>query len=296
MKRKTFLSLPTEEVAALMRATGPKVCVFPINGTRRWYMLEHAGYADLGLDYVEVIARRHVEIYRLFMEHGIDTLLAPSFGSELMTRGPAYLQLAVEGLTQLATHSIFTEFYRECGVRVRFYGDYRKQLNTAPYTHLTDLFDRVVAETAHYGPHRLFFGVCANDATETVAELGVRYFQQHGLVPDRRALVTMYYGEYIEPVSLFIGFGELGAFDMPLLALGEEDLYFTISPSLYMTERQLRAILYDYLFARHAPDPDYASMSAEARTRMREFYQRHLDTILGLGTLEDGIWYPRTFD
>ena len=37
-----FLQLPTEEVAALVKATGQKVCVFPVNGTRRWFMLEHA--------------------------------------------------------------------------------------------------------------------------------------------------------------------------------------------------------------------------------------------------------------
>ena len=42
MDAATFHTLPRPEVARLVRAAGPKVCVFPINGTRRWFMLEHA--------------------------------------------------------------------------------------------------------------------------------------------------------------------------------------------------------------------------------------------------------------
>ena len=41
-----FLGLPTEEVARLVHAAGSKVCVFPINGTRRWYLLESDGGGD----------------------------------------------------------------------------------------------------------------------------------------------------------------------------------------------------------------------------------------------------------
>ena len=37
-----FLKLPPEQVASLVNAAGQKVCVFPVNGTRRWFMLEHA--------------------------------------------------------------------------------------------------------------------------------------------------------------------------------------------------------------------------------------------------------------
>jgi hypothetical protein len=46
-----FLQLPTDEVSALVKATGHKVCVFPVNGTRRWFMLEHAD--KIGNDFIE---------------------------------------------------------------------------------------------------------------------------------------------------------------------------------------------------------------------------------------------------
>src|SRR5574341_2181152 len=37
----SFLQLPVDEVEQRARASGPEVCVFPINGTRRWFMLEY---------------------------------------------------------------------------------------------------------------------------------------------------------------------------------------------------------------------------------------------------------------
>lgn len=292
MERDTFLHLPVEEVAALVRATGPKVCVLPVNGTRRWFMLEHESNANSAEHYLSVVYHRQIEICRLFFEHGINTLLAPMFGTELLQRGPEYLQMVAEGLAQLTQNPLFVDFYRECGVRVRFYGDYRKMLKATPYAYLTDMFDQTAADTRNHSPHRLFFGVFANDATETIAELGVTYFQQHGQIPDRHALVEMYYGEYVEPVSLFIGFDKFSAFDMPLLALGEEDLYFTVSPTFYITEHVLRLILYDHLYARRTPEPDYHTMPTEAHERMRAFYHSHTESVLGLGTSQDGIWYP----
>jgi len=37
----SFLNLPKPEIAKLVRESGNQVCVFPINGTRRWFALEH---------------------------------------------------------------------------------------------------------------------------------------------------------------------------------------------------------------------------------------------------------------
>ena len=64
----------------------------------------------------------------------------------------------------------------------------------------------------------------------------------------------------LPPVELFIGFDKFTVFDMPLLTTGEEDLYFSVSPSPYMTIRQLRAILYDHLYVRRTPEPDYTTL------------------------------------
>ena len=103
----------------------------------------------------------------------------------------------------------------------------------------------------------------------------------------------MYYGEYISQVNLFIGFDKFWVFDMPILATENADLYFTPSPSLYLSDRQLRAILYDHLYARWLPEPDYETLLPHARNRMRAFYRANADRVFGVGVVYDGIWYPR---
>jgi tuberculosinol/isotuberculosinol synthase len=297
MDAETFRDLETAQIAGLVRQAGSKVCVFPINGTRRWFLLEHApkpveDFADV---YLDVVGRRHVELYRLLFDHGLETLLTPVFGPELLSRGDEYMQMAAEGLTQLVQGSVFRDFYEAYQVRVRFYGDHREFFGPTPYAHLSDLFDEVTARTATHDRYRLFYGVCAQDAVETVAELVVRYYAERGRIPDRQTLVALYYGEVLPPVSLFIGFDRFWVFDMPLITTGEEDLYFTVSPSPYMTERQLRDILYDHLYARRGDEPDYAALGPESRSLMRDFYRANVGRTLGIGARHQrtGLWYPR---
>jgi tuberculosinol/isotuberculosinol synthase len=113
-------------------------------------------------------------------------------------------------------------------------------------------------------------------------------------VPDKRTLVELYYGEYVERADLFIGFDRFTVFDMPLIATGEEDLYFTVCPSLYLSEGQLRGILYDHVYARRGGEPDYSAMSAQDWAYMREFYRANMARTMGVGVKQEpsGIWYP----
>jgi tuberculosinol/isotuberculosinol synthase len=297
MDLETFRSLPTADVAQLVRDGGTKVCVFPINGTRRWFMMEHLleQEEDFASAYLDVSGRGHIELYQLLFDHGLDTLLTPVFGPDLLRRGVDYMRVVVEGLSRLATHPDFLNFYEAYGVRVRFYGDYRKFFGSTAYAScLVDLFDEVTARTAMHDRHRLFFGVCAQDATETVAEQVVRYYAEHGHVPDKRTLIELYYGEYVEPVDLFIGFDKPSVFDMHLVATGNEDLYFTVSPSLYLNKRQLRDILYDHLYTRREQAPDYSAIGANDWAFIREFYQANRERTLGVGARQKngGFWYP----
>jgi tuberculosinol/isotuberculosinol synthase len=294
MDADTFQNLPTTEVAKLVRAAGPKVCVFPINGTRRWFVLEHPPQPeqDAVLAYLDIAGKRHVELYKLLFDHGLDTLLTPVFGPDLLARGGMYVEMAAVGMARLVTHPVFTSFYRAYGVRVRFYGDHRQFFAGTPYAFLSDLFDEATAQTMTHNRCRLFIGVCANNAAETIARLSVGYHAEHGHAPDRRTLVELYYGEYVPPVDLFVGFDKFSAYDMPLVATGSEDLYFTASPSPYLTAQGLRAILYDHLYLRWAEEPDYATMPVEDQSLMRDFYRANREKVLGVGTLRGGIWYP----
>lgn len=292
MDSEAFQRLPTAEVARLVREAGSTVCAFPINGTRRWFILEHPG-RTAPEDYLSITWRQHIEIYKLCFDHGLDTLLTPIFGPELLERRDNYLQLVEPGLLWLARDPAMLEFYEAYDVRVRIYGDTRRYFENTPYAPVLEAYRAVTLQTASHRTRRLFFGVCAHDPAETVAEIAVRHYREHGVVPDRRQIVEAYYGEYVEPVALFIGFDRPAVFDIPLVATGREDLYFTVSPSLYVEASTLRHILYDHLYARRVSE-SYGQLSAAEWAAMSEFYARNRRSVLGIGRQDASgcIWYP----
>jgi len=297
MDREEFLTLPAAKLAEIIHADRSIVCVFPFNGTRRWFLLEHGRdftKGDAAKTYVELTTQGYIAAYKLVFNQGIDTIIAPVFGGEIFNRGEEYMREIGVGMALLATHPAFIEFYKEHDIRVHFYGEYRKQLGQTPYAYICDSFDEITHQTAHHTKHRLFYGVCAEDATQTIAELSVKHFQENGEIPSRRELIENYYGEYIEKADIFIGFEKFNVFDYPMLGWGEESLYFTVSPSLYMNERQLRNILYDYIYLRPVQDPDYFTMPEEDFNLMRQFYKTNREVTLGIGDMRGGIWYSKS--
>lgn len=290
-----FLQLSTEEVAARVRMSGQKVCVFPINGTRRWFLLEHAHRItdDFFEAYMDTSIQNHVDLCTMLFEHGIDIILSPVFGRELMRRGDEYTRrVGIDGLVRTATDPIFRRFFEQYDVRVRFYGDYRDVLTGTPYEYALNSMYEVIETTKDNSTLRLFFGVFADEFTETISRLSVEHYLAQGAIPDKQTLIRKYYGEELPPVSLFIGFDKFSVFDMPLLGTGEEDLYFSLSPSPYMTQHQLRAILYDHLYVRPTHEPDYTELSGEERRWLRQFYRKNKDYAFGVGKLKFDLWIP----
>jgi adenosine tuberculosinyltransferase len=290
-----FLELPTEEIAALVKASGQKLCVFPVNGTRRWFVLEQAENIrdDFFEAYMDASIKNHVELCAMLFDHGIDTILAPVFGRELMRRGDEYTQrVGIDGLVRTATDKIYRQFFEQYNVRVRFYGDYRDVLTGTPYEYALNSIYDVTEATKHNTGVRLFFGVFADEFTETVSRLSVEHYLAQGSIPDKQTLVRKYYGEELPPISMFIGFDKFSVFDMPLLSTGEEDLYFSLSPSPYMTKHQLRSILYDHMYVRRAIEPDYTKLTGDQLHWLREYYRRNKDHAFGVGKLKFNLWIP----
>ncbi len=295
MELEKFLKLPADELANLVRGDRTKTCVFPFNGTRRWFLLEYGREfnGDAARLYIELTTQAYIATYKLVFDHGLDHIVAPVFGGEIMARGEEYMREIGTGMSLLATHPAFLEFYEAYDIRVHFYGDYRKQLGNTPYAYICDSFDEITRKTAHHTKRALFYGVCADDATVTISELAIQYYQDTGKHPTRRDMIERYYGEYIEKADIFIGYEKFNVFDYPMLAWGEESLYFTVAPSLYINERQLRTILYDYLYLRPVQDPDYFTMSREDFETMRRHYTVNRETTFGVGEMRGGIWYAK---
>lgn len=124
-----------------------------------------------------------------------------------------------------------------------------------------------------------------------VARLAIAHHAQTGEVPSKQYFIEAYYGENPGPVNLFIGFDQFSVFDMPLVATGNEDLYFTVCPSPYLSSAQLRGILYDHLYTRHQ-EPDYAALGPDDWHVMQKFYRLNQDKTLGIGINRGSIWYP----
>jgi tuberculosinol/isotuberculosinol synthase len=295
MEFEVFQALPTKEVARLVREKGPQVVVFPINGTRRWFILEHGEQAaEFSMEaYMQITWNRQITLYKLFFDHGIETLVTPIFGPELLERGAAYAQMVKPGLIWINENEDLLNFYQDYDVRVRVYGDTKRHLTGTPFEDTLVSFDELAARTAENGRFRLFFGVCAHDAAESVAEIGLNFYREHGRLPVKSEIVNAYYGEAVQPVDIFIGFDRPSTFDMPLIATGNEDLYFTISPSPYMDQHSLRSILYDYLFSRHVSE-HYEELSADSWQILADFYNKNRHHILGLGkrSKDGSFWYP----
>ena len=292
-----FLQLPTEEIAARVNVAGPKLCVFPVNGTRRWFMLEHGNKIgdDFFESYMDISIQNHVELCTMLFEHGIEIILAPVFGRELMRRGDEYTRrVGIDGLVRTATDPHYREFFEQYNVRVSFYGDYRDVLTGTPYEYALSSMYEVTEATKHNTRYRLFFGVFADEVTETIARLSVEHYLAEGFIPDKQTLVRKYYGEDMPPVSLFLGFDKFNVFDMPLLTTGEEDLYFSVSPSPYLTQQQLRAILYDHLFVRTTQEPDYTKLTNDQLNWLRDYYHKNKDYAFGVGKIQSGVWIPAT--
>jgi hypothetical protein len=290
-----FLQLPTGEVAALVRATGSKMCAFPVNGTRRWFMLEHADTIgdDFFAAYMDASIRNHIELCSMLFDHGIEILLVPVLGRELMRRGDEYAKrVGIEGLIRTAADKGYRSFFEKYNVRVRFYGDYRDVLTGTPYEHALQSIHEVTEATKKHNSFQLYFGVFADESVETIARLSVEHYLAEGAIPDKTTLVRKYYGEDLPPVSLFIGFDKFAVFDTPLLAAGGEDLYFSLSPSPYMTVRQLRSILYDHIYVRRTPEPDYAALAPAELDHLRDYYRANRDRALGVGKLDMNLWFP----
>jgi len=210
-----------------------------------------------------------------------------------MRRGDEYTRrVGIDGLVRTATDPNYRLFFEQYKVKVRFYGDYWDVLTGTPYEYALKSIYEVTEATRQNASVRLFFGVFADEIAETISRLSVEHYVAQGSIPDKQTLIRKYYGEEMLPVSMFIGFDKFSVFDMPLLASGAEDLYFSLSPSPYMTQHQLRAILYDHIFVRPTPEPDYTKFSEHELDWLRDYYRKNKDRAFGVGKLKFNLWIP----
>jgi adenosine tuberculosinyltransferase len=286
-----FLAWPTERVAGWVAdRPGPMVAGWPFNGTRRWF-IGHKGARREAGGYLSTLVRRQAEFYRMVLDHGVAAILAPSFGELNLRRGEEYARHALGGLLRIGTDEVYRELFRR-GVRVRFYGDYRRALAGPEFRPMVEACDKIMAATADGQGPLILFGLFADGPYQNIAGLAVEAFRKTGEVPDRETLIEAYYGVPVPDLSFFVGFEQPQLFDVPLVATGWEDLYFTLNPTPEVGKDQLREILYDHLVTRRVPEAEYEKLPDEAKSRIIDEIRRA--GTVGLGRVDPltGLWRP----
>jgi tuberculosinol/isotuberculosinol synthase len=284
-----FLDLPTPQVAEMIRGL---TVGLPIDGTRRWFLLHYPQVWDVE-EYKRLTAQAYVAAFRMLFDHGVETILVPAFGGELMSRGQDYVREMLNGIARLAHHPAFDEFYREYNVRVRFYGDWRRQTRGLPGAEILENAIDQCPAAQHTGTRRLFYALWADDMLVSLVDDMARS-KTESVEFTREAIVTRYYGEYVKPTDIYIGFGRPTVFDVPMLVTSQTDLYYTVVPSLDLDARLFRMIVWDHFVGRWTQQ-EWDGLTEKDFTALRAFYAVHHDTVLGLGEIDPptGIWHQR---
>ncbi|KTC98008.1 Diterpene synthase [Legionella erythra] len=297
MDYNRFMSLENNEIAEIVKENGPKVCVFPINGTRRWFTLEfsNVGPDNYFKEYLNQTLHNHLYLYRLLYDHGIDMLVTPEMGTDTLKRMLAddqYGDLMYEGIHHF-TSDAYLNFFDRYDIKVNFYGAYKESLKNTKYETIFTLFEKISEHTKDHTQRKLFMGFFAGDYLDCITKFSCDFYSKNNQYPSKQDLIKFYYGDDVGEADLFIGFDHFTAFDMPLIATGNEILYFMISPSPYMTSTTLRKILYDFIYNRSIND-DYRDLSTDSLNKIREFYQVNRDNVLGIGNviLNNKLWIP----
>jgi hypothetical protein len=235
--------------------------------------------------YLRTLAGRQAELHRMVFANGVGVLLVPLFGTELLKRGEVYKKYVLGGLSGLSEDETYRRMFDE-GLRVRFYGDYEETLDTPSLRPVLRACEALMDATASGDGPLLLIGLVGEEPYPTISRLSVEFAREHGRPPDRGELIKRYYGVPLPDLSLYLGFIQPQLFDVPLLATGREDLYFTLNPSPGLTEPQLRGILYDHLVTRRAPEVNYGELSDEAQEALVRYDERFSGVTLGIGRID----------
>lgn len=258
-----------DEIIAGKVAEQISTAVIYLNGTRRWFLTQSKNWADYG----RIAGLAHRELCQLLYHHGLQTLIQPLLGYDILTRGPDYLKLAIEqGLGEL-TQPAYREWYHRQEIRVTFYGNWFNILTEFNFSQAAEL-SKLAAETSSYTRRKLLLGVFADEGLDNIVSLA-RHANRG------EALLEGYYGQPVGPVDLIIGSGQPVIWDLPLLNINKANLYFLQAPTFCLNREALRQILFDCLYQRINDDKLYDDLTTEAWRKVE---------ILGIGQRTEKGW------
>ncbi len=286
-----WFAWPAVEIAGWIRRQGkPLVMAWPWNGTQRAWLVNRRRRSDDESDYLAYITPLQAGLVRMAFDHGVEVLLVPGLGGDLLERGEDYVAYAAAGLQQVLDHPAWQEL-TSADVRVGFYGDYEFYADRVVLRPLFEVCRRIQRAFASRSGPSLLFGFMPENVP-SIARMTVELYQRQGRTPTKAELVKHYYGGPITDLDIFVFSDTPHLFDVPLITTGRESLYATLGPSVLMTERQLREILYDHYVLRRTPDVDYEALSPSALQALLDEVEAQRERTVGVGRVDPltGAW------
>lgn len=271
----TFLTAPEETVAAVAPAT----VMFAAGGTRRDAVLHGLAVDRYSAALAHFSIQRFTDTAGRFFRLGVKNFIAITIrSSQLEERGP-YRDFIIAGARETIGRLGYP-LYRQLGCRVRLLG-YEE------IPELAELAAEMDAETGQNGPHTIWWLITRSN---TAAWQQVLTAAQGA--HDFATVSQRIFGCPVPPVELFVSFGKpfVSPEIMPLALFGTDThCYFYQRPGYYLSEVEVRSIIYDFAYLRQTWVADKTSRYSDVPDQRHIWLRSH---ILGLGQRIGPFWYP----
>ncbi|MCB9460354.1 MAG: hypothetical protein H6670_11950 [Anaerolineaceae bacterium] len=288
----------TWEHDAVRPHTTNKSVIFSPGGSSRWYFLEYGnmqeGYfqPDRFMAYSKAVFKRIVEIASMMMADGVKNVFIIAITPKISERTPEYRQFVADSLRLMADQEAQL-LYAEASIRVGFKGRWQEILDAYEIPEVYNAFTDAETATAD-GEHNLFWCTQEDPIPAPLTPFVQEYLQTNNRLPNQSELCEAYYGETVTHADMFISNNKPSVTGQvpPLLSVG--DLYFTMSPCLYLNQSDWRRVLYDHVFARRVTYRDYRKITEDSVNNLKNYYDNNRGKVIGVGAFhpDTQTWRP----
>lgn len=289
---QSFLTMPTQIVRDMVYSEKLSVSLL-LNGTRRWYFSEYFDTPPQDNSYfphyLDTVLTRLAQLLEMAVRHGTYRIFMPVYSWYQSQRNPYAHQFLLKGIQALTNYPLLLDVYTRNRCQVRFYGD-------------TSYMPPEVAETLRQPfncfegepDHIIYFGIDGGNPYNHTFKLVADFAAQHGRPPTWEDMVEQYYGDRsIRRLEIMVGFNRIySRGGIPHLLEGGDRIYVMLVTPLVLSEKGLRTILHDYLYASHDFGRDYRDVHPNEITRLKHFYEANRDNIVGLMRKYEDLVYP----
>ncbi|KAM9976407.1 hypothetical protein ACTFIR_010248 [Dictyostelium discoideum] len=238
----------------------------------------------------------------MMFQHGIKNIVYPMWFCTLEKRGPEYLPKFIQylwGLSKLLDPNYdFFKLFQENGVRIIFYGEYKKLLERGNDNELLSKFEEIMDKTKNNSNKILLLGTNIEEPSQTIINNTLSFYKKFGREPTKNDLIQHYYGvnTQIDDVSFYLGFDRFSTDGRPILISdkGAEDLYYTVSPHSFLSTNGFRKVLYDHIYQRTITNAKEYELKVNDIEMMKKFYENNSNNIMGIGNVNPNgnYWHP----